>query len=59
MKKTYIQPEVEITLPLLETAILGVSLNIDDQNQGSGDAEDDEEGIEGDTNWFNHWEEFS
>lgn len=59
MKKTYIQPEVEITLPLLETAILGVSLNIDDQNQGSGDAEDDDEGIEGDANWFNHWEEFS
>ncbi|MBR0116265.1 MAG: hypothetical protein IJM04_03180 [Prevotella sp.] len=59
MKKTYIQPEVEITLPLLETAILGVSLNIDDKNQGSGDAEDDEEGIEGDVNWFNHWEEFS
>ena len=59
MKKTYIQPEVEITLPLLETAILGVSLNIDDKNQGSGDAEDDEEVIEGDANWFNHWEEFS
>ncbi|MBO4658507.1 MAG: hypothetical protein J5637_02670 [Prevotella sp.] len=59
MKKQYIQPEVEITLPMMESAILGVSMDMDGEHQGtSGDGGDDNEGgIDPEINRFNLWEE--
>ncbi len=58
MKKTYIQPVVEITLPMLESAILGVSLDRDGNHENTGgDGGDGDENIDPEINQFNLWEE--
>lgn len=57
MKKTYIQPIVEIGKTTLNTSILGISLDIDDENQGVDLGGDDTGGINPDVNRFHLWDD--
>ena len=59
MKKQYIQPEVEITLPMMESAILGVSMDVEGGggHQETGGDGGDDPGVDPEINRFNLWEE--
>lgn len=57
MRKQYIKPETELTESVLNASVLQVSLNVDGNSQSGGDGDDDTEGLEGDVNKFNLWEE--
>lgn len=60
MKKTYIQPDVEITLPMMESSILGVSMDKDGNHEDTGgDGGDDDGSHDPEVNRYNLWEEFS
>lgn len=58
MKKTYIQPIVEISKGVLKTSILGISMDNDgtpDPNTGEGG--DDDGSHTPDANRFNLWDD--
>ena len=57
MRKQYIKPETELTESVLNASVLYVSLDVDGNSQSGGDGDDDTEGLEGDVNKFNLWEE--
>lgn len=57
MRKQYIKPETELTESVLKASVLQVSLDVDGNSQSGGDGDDDTEGLEGDVNKFNLWEE--
>lgn len=57
MRKQYIKPEIELTESVLNASVLDLSLDVDGNSQSGGNGDDDTEGIEGDVNKFNLWEE--
>ena len=57
MRKQYIKPETELTESVLNASVLDVSLDVNGNSQSGGNGDDDTEGIEGDVNKFNLWEE--
>ncbi len=56
MKKTYIQPEIEVSLAALKFSILGVSGSVDG-NPEISDGGEDTGGLSGDVNMHSLWDE--